>query len=51
MLPGVTVRTLQRWASVDLIPSLKLPSGQLRFRRADIEAVLAPRDSRTVTHV
>ncbi|WP_202627596.1 helix-turn-helix domain-containing protein [Cellulomonas sp. APG4] len=40
LLPGVTIRTLQRWADSGKVPSATLPSGRRRFRRADIEALL-----------
>jgi|GEM_PF-4401525 len=46
LLPDVTVRTLQRWADNGKVPSVALPSGRRRFRRADIEALLSVHGSR-----
>lgn len=36
----VSVATVARWASLGQIPAIRLPSGQLRFRRSDIEKIL-----------
>lgn len=33
--------TLARWARNGDIPSVKLPGGHRRYRRADVEAILA----------
>lgn len=41
LLPGVTIRTLQRWAEQGKVPSATLPSGHRRYRRTDIEALLS----------
>jgi excisionase family DNA binding protein len=32
--------TIRRWARDDLLPSIKLPGGQWRFRQGDVEALL-----------
>lgn len=42
LLPGVTVRTLQRWAAAGKVPSATLPSGHRRFLRSDVEQLLTP---------
>jgi len=34
--------TVRRWADEKLIAHIVLPSGQRRFRRSDVEAILAP---------
>ncbi len=39
---GVSDETVRRWADAQLIRHVRLPSGQLRFRRVDLEAVLTP---------
>lgn len=39
---GVTAETLRRWADSRKIRHVRLPSGQLRFRRSDVEAAMAP---------
>ena len=39
---GVSDETLRRWAADGRIRHIKLPSGQVRFRRADLLAVLTP---------
>lgn len=36
-LDGETVR---RWARDGLVPSVKLPGGQWRFRQSDVDAIL-----------
>ena len=41
-LLGVSDETLRRWAEKGQIRHIKLPSGRLRFRRADLEAALTP---------
>lgn len=33
--------TVRRWADTGLIPSLRTPSGQRRYRASDIERVIA----------
>ena len=38
----VSDETLRRWANTGLIHYIRLPSGQLRFERADIEAIRQP---------
>ncbi len=39
---GVTDETMRRWAERRQVRHIKLPSGQLRFLRSDIEALLTP---------
>lgn len=39
---GVDPQTVRRWADDKKIRHVRLPSGQLRFTRADIDAVLVP---------
>ena len=39
---GVSDETLRRWVDAEKIRHVKLPSGQLRFRRSDLLAVLEP---------
>lgn len=39
---GVSDETLRRWADDRKIRHTRLPSGQLRFQRADLEAWLEP---------
>jgi len=34
---GVNVTTVARWADEGLLPHIKTPSGQRRFRREDVE--------------
>ena len=41
MLP-VDPATLRNWVADGRIRYIRLPSGQLRFRRSDMEAVLQP---------
>jgi excisionase family DNA binding protein len=38
----VADETVRRWAAADRLPHIRYPSGQIRFRRADIEAILNP---------
>lgn len=38
----VTDQTLRRWADEKRIIHLRLPSGQLRFRPADLDALVEP---------
>lgn len=40
---GKSGETLRRWAALDRIPHIRYPSGQIRFRRADVEAILKPK--------
>jgi excisionase family DNA binding protein len=40
----VSDETVRRWADAGLIRHIRLPSGQLRFRRSDLEQVIAPVD-------
>lgn len=41
-LLGVSEETLRRWAKARQIRHVAMPSGQFRFHRADIDAVLEP---------
>lgn len=38
----VSDETIRRWAEAGKLPFVELPSGRRVFRRADIEAILAP---------
>ena len=40
---GVSTETILRWTRKGEVPAVKLPSGQIRFREAEIEAWLAER--------
>ena len=39
----VSDETVRRWAEANKIPHIRLPSGQLRFYRTDVETILRPR--------
>jgi excisionase family DNA binding protein len=39
---GVSDETIRRWAEDKKVRHVRLPSGQLRFRRSDIAAHLEP---------
>lgn len=39
---GVSDETLRRWADDRKVRHVRLPSGQLRFIRSDLDAVLQP---------
>ena len=39
---GVSDETVRRWADERKIRHVRLPSGHLRFRRSDLDAVLSP---------
>lgn len=39
---SVSAETIRVWAKDGKLPSITLPAGRLRFRRADIEAILNP---------
>jgi excisionase family DNA binding protein len=41
-LLGVHEETIRAWAKEGLIRHIVLPSGQRRYRRADIDAILEP---------
>lgn len=41
-LLAVTDRTVRNWADTGKLAYIDLPSGQRRFRRSDIEAILEP---------
>ncbi len=47
-LLGVTVPTLRNWDRTGKLIPIRLPSGERRYRRTDIEAILAS-DSEAVT--
>jgi excisionase family DNA binding protein len=36
----VSDETVRRWAAAELIAHIRLPSGQLRFRQADVDNIL-----------
>lgn len=38
----VSIDTLRRWGEAGRIPMSRTPTGSRRFRRADVEAILAP---------
>lgn len=40
-LLGVSVKTLRRWEDKGYLSSVRTPSNQRRFRRAEVEALLA----------
>lgn len=40
-LGGISNETVNRWARVGKLPCITLPSGQRRFRRDVIEAILS----------
>jgi excisionase family DNA binding protein len=40
----VSDETVRRWAEDGRLPAITLPSGRLRFRRADVLAFLEPTD-------
>ena len=42
LLLHVTDETVRRWAETGIIRHIRLPSGQLRFEQADIEAIRTP---------
>lgn len=44
---GVSDETLRRWAEEKKIRHVRLPSGQLRFRPEDLNAVLEPVEPET----
>jgi excisionase family DNA binding protein len=37
----VSQKTIARWIRLDQIPAVKLPSGQYRVRRRDVDKLLA----------
>lgn len=39
---GVTDETIRRWADAGKLRHVRLPSGQLRFAEADLDAALTP---------
>lgn len=40
----VSAATVRRWARLGKIPYIQLPSGRMKFRRSDVEALLSPVD-------
>lgn len=40
---GISAVALRRWAREGQIPAVRFPSGRVRFRREDIEALLTPK--------
>lgn len=42
---GISQQALRIWARTGKIPAVRLPSGRLRFRHEDIEALLRPSES------
>lgn len=38
----VSVNTLRKWGDAGALPSVRTPGGHRRFRRSDVEALLAP---------
>jgi len=44
---GISDETLRRWAEDKKIRHVRLPSGQLRFRREDLADVLTPVEPET----
>lgn len=39
---GVSVETVRLWAKDEKLTHIVLPSGQRRYRRSDVEAILEP---------
>lgn len=39
-LLDVNRTTVTRWVRLGLLPAIRLPSGQLRYRRSDVEKLL-----------
>lgn len=39
---GVSDETLRRWVDQGKVRYVRLPSGRLRFRRSDLDAILVP---------
>jgi excisionase family DNA binding protein len=37
---AVSIKTVSRWAGLGLLPVIRTPGGQLRFRRSDVEEFL-----------
>ncbi len=42
-LLSVTGETIRRWVELGRIAYIELPSGQVRIRRSDVDAILAPK--------
>lgn len=45
---GVSTDTLRRWDRDGRLRAVRTPTGQRRFRRSDVEALLAQRQSESV---
>lgn len=41
----VTPKTVWSWHKKGRLDGIELPGGELRFRRADVEAILSPTDT------
>jgi excisionase family DNA binding protein len=41
LLDGLSAETVNRWARDGKLPCITLPSGHRRFRRKDVDAILA----------
>ncbi|MCA1569278.1 MAG: helix-turn-helix domain-containing protein [Chloroflexi bacterium] len=44
----VSNHTVARWAREGLLPAMRTPGGQLRFRRTDVESFLETREPEAV---
>ena len=42
---SVSVRTVNRWRRLGLIPAIELPSGSVRYNRDEVEEVLVHRNA------
>ena len=42
---GVSVQTVRRWEQSGHLPAVRTPGNQRRFRRSDVEALLAPSEA------
>lgn len=49
-LGGISDETVNRWAREGKLPCITLPSGQRRYRRSDIDAILVPTAAGETTH-
>lgn len=45
----VSIDTIRRWGEAGRLPMVKTPTGNRRFRRADVEALLVPVDPTEAT--
>ena len=46
----VSIETVLRWVRRDELPAIRLPSGQIRFREAELEEWLEQRSIGVVDH-